>query len=238
MKGGAQGGGGGSSPSSGGASPGSNTTSGGGGSFDPFGSAPPAGEDVQTPEPTQTSEPTQSDINESDTGGTDPSAGQAQSDPKCTSVPTTWDKATDRRIKTLHPLIQCDVANIINEAEATLGIKFRVSQALRTIAEQDALYAKGRTAPGGIVTNAKGGSSYHNYGLAFDVVIIRNGQAVWKDSGYRKLSSIAQKYGFFWGGNFKSLNDEPHFEKAFGRSTRQHYAAVQGKGSPYPQGLA
>lgn len=236
MKGGAQGGGGGSSPSSGGASPGSNTTSGGGGSFDPFGSAPPAGEDVQTSEPT--SEPTQSDINESDTGGVDPSAGQAQSDPNCTSVPTTWDKTTDRRIKTLHPLIQCDVANIINEAEATLGIKFRVSQALRTIAEQNGLYAKGRTAPGGIVTNAKGGSSYHNYGLAFDVVIIRNGKAIWKDPGYKNLASIAQKYGFFWGGNFRSLNDEPHFEKAFGRSTRQHYAAVQGKGSPYPQGLA
>jgi hypothetical protein len=235
MKGGAQSGGGGSSPSS----PGSNTTSGGGGSFNPFVDAPSASEDVQTSEPTQsTSEPTQSDINETDTGGTDPSAGQAQSDPNCTSVPTTWDTATDRRIKTLHPLIQCDVANIINEAEATLGIKFRVSQALRTIAEQNGLYAKGRTAPGGIVTNAKGGSSYHNYGLAFDVVIIRNGAAVWKDPGYRKLSSIASKYGFFWGGNFKSLNDEPHFEKAFGRSTRQHYAAVQGKSSPYPQGLA
>ena len=244
MAGGSNGGGsGGSAPAAGSSAAkgggGSNTTSGGGGAVNPFASAPPVSTSQPTSQPTEASEPTQSDINETDTGGTDPSAGQTQSDPNCTSVPTTWDRHTDRRIKTLHPLIQCDVANIINEAEATLGITFRVSQALRTIAEQDALYAKGRTAPGKVVTKARGGSSYHNYGLAFDVALIRNGKVIWNDPGYRNLSTIAEKYGFYWGGNFRGkFTDQPHFEKTFGKSHRQFYAEVQGKGSPYPQGLA
>lgn len=50
------------------------------------------------------------------------------------------------------------------------GISFRVTQGLRTWAEQDALYAQGRTAAGNIVTNAKGGESYHNLGCAADLV--------------------------------------------------------------------
>jgi peptidoglycan L-alanyl-D-glutamate endopeptidase CwlK len=38
----------------------------------------------------------------------------------------------------------------------------------RTMEEQTALYSLGRSAPGRIVTKAKAGESYHNYGLAFD----------------------------------------------------------------------
>ena len=174
-----------------------------------------------------------------DTGGTDPSAGQTQSDPNCTDTPPTWDKTSDRRIQTLHPLIRCDVAKMINQAQKELGVKFRVSQALRTIAQQDALYAKGRTAPGKKVTNARGGSSYHNYGLAIDVAVIKeNGQVKWKGPEYKNLSNIASQYGFAWGGNWKSFKDKPHFQKVFGKSTRQLYSMVQGSSSSYPSNLA
>lgn len=68
-----------------------------------------------------------------------------------------------------------------NEVESKHGIKLRVAQATRTIAQQNALYAQGRTAPGRIVTNAKGGESYHNYGLAIDVIEIKNGKTNWKE---------------------------------------------------------
>ena len=161
-----------------------------------------------------------------------------QFDPNCKSIPTTWDSTSDRRIKTLHPLIQCDVANIINEAEAKLNVKFRVTQALRTVAEQDELYAQGRTAGGSIVTNARGGKSYHNYGLAFDVAIIENNSVIWDSPEYKNLSMIAAKYGFFWGGNFKNLRDEPHFQKDFGKKPLQLLANIKNSSSPYPSGLA
>jgi hypothetical protein len=50
------------------------------------------------------------------------------------------------------------------------GTYFLVVSGLRTAAEQDALYAQGRIAPGHIVTNSKGGLSMHNYGLAVAAV--------------------------------------------------------------------
>jgi hypothetical protein len=177
-------------------------------------------------------------VDDTDDDIVDDTADATQSNTNCTTPAATWDKTSDRRIKTLHPLIQCDVASIINEAEATLGVKFRITQALRTIEQQNGLYAKGRTAPGGIVTNARGGKSFHNYGLAFDVAIIKGRRVIWKSPDYKKLSTIASKYGFFWGGNFKSLNDEPHFERGFGNSTSTLFASVKNSSSPYPSNLA
>ena len=46
-----------------------------------------------------------------------------------------------------------------------------VTSAYRSSAEQDKLYAQGRTTPGPRVTNARGGQSAHNFGLAIDVVL-------------------------------------------------------------------
>ena len=46
---------------------------------------------------------------------------------------------------------------------------------LRTMATQQALWDQGRTTPGEIVTNAKPGSSAHNYGMALDVMVLING---------------------------------------------------------------
>lgn len=88
---------------------------------------------------------------------------------------------------------------------------------MRTFAEQDALYAQGRTAPGKIVTNAKGGQSYHNYGLAIDVVEIKSGQAIW-NTNWSEISKIGIRNGFEWGGNFKGFIDKPHFQMTLGYS--------------------
>ena len=60
----------------------------------------------------------------------------------------TWDpKYTDVRIKNLHPFIRRSAKEFVLRCSSQLGINLRVSQALRTIAEQDDLYTKGRTAP-------------------------------------------------------------------------------------------
>lgn len=129
------------------------------------------------------------------------------------------------RVKLLHPAIREDVTNFITEAETALNVTLRIVQGLRTISEQNALYAQGRTVKGPKVTNAKGGSSYHNYGLAIDLVEMKSGKANW-NFNYKALLPFANKYGFAWGGHFKSIVDKPHFEKTFGYTWKQLLAKV------------
>lgn len=130
------------------------------------------------------------------------------------------DQISIERIKKLHPKVRATFTQFIEESETKLGVILRVSQGLRTIDEQNQLYAQGRTKPGKIVTNAKGGSSYHNYGLAIDLVELKDGKVNW-DFDYSKLKVIADKYGIVWGGTFKSIVDKPHFEISFGFKTSQ-----------------
>lgn len=129
------------------------------------------------------------------------------------------DKISKSRVNLLHPAIRQDVRSFINEAEESLDVTLRITQGLRTIEEQNELYAQGRTKPGKIVTNARSGSSYHNYGLAIDLVEIKDNKANWNFK-YELLLPFAKKYGFKWGGDFKSLVDKPHFEKTFGHGWR------------------
>lgn len=85
----------------------------------------------------------------------------------------------------------------------------------RTIAEQNALFAKGRTAPGPVVTNAKGGSSPHNFGLAVDLCPVNSaGHCTWNapEAVWQEMGKIGKECGFVWGGGFKSLKDLPHYE--------------------------
>jgi peptidoglycan LD-endopeptidase CwlK len=129
----------------------------------------------------------------------------------------TWDSITNARIAKLHLNVQKPAIKFINQVASELKIKLRVTQGLRTFEEQDALYAQGRTATGTIVTNAKGGQSYHNYGLAIDVVEIKDGKAIW-DTSWPRISEIGISHGFEWGGNFKSFPDKPHFQMTLGYS--------------------
>jgi len=133
---------------------------------------------------------------------------------------STWDKFSNERIARLHPRIREDAAALINAVERELGIRLRVTQGLRTFAEQDALYAQGRTKKGKIVTNARGGQSFHNFGLAIDVCEIRDGKAIW-DCDWARIAPVAKRLGWEWGGDWKSFPDRPHFQKVFGRSTAQ-----------------
>jgi LAS superfamily LD-carboxypeptidase LdcB len=131
----------------------------------------------------------------------------------------TWDKVSNKRILKLNPKIQTHVINFINDVEKELGIKLRITQGLRTIDEQNALYAIGRTVEGEKVTNAKGGESYHNYGLAIDIAEVKNAKVTW-DSDFDSIAKIGIKHGFEWGGNFKSIIDKPHFQMTFDLSIK------------------
>lgn len=143
------------------------------------------------------------------------------------------DKVTLAKIALLHPKVREEARAIYGECYAALTGNYRIrfTHTLRTFREQAALYAQGRTAPGPKVTNAKPGYSYHNYGLAVDIVLIsKNFKTIrWevlKDydgdgvADWMECVQIFKKYGWTWGGEFKSLKDYPHFEKDLGYSIR------------------
>ena len=130
------------------------------------------------------------------------------------------DKVSLDRIAKLHPLVREEVTTIINECNKALtnSSQVRVAQGLRTFSEQDALYNQRPK-----VTNAKGGQSIHNYGMAVDIVLIINGKTAswdthkdWDKDGiadWDECVKIFAKHGWNWGGNWASFKDMPHFEK-------------------------
>lgn len=135
------------------------------------------------------------------------------------------DKYTKERIKLLHPLVREEMTAIITECNKALTgrAKLRITQSLRTFEEQDSLYAIGRTKSGKKVTNAKSGQSIHNYGFAVDICLIIDGKtASWnttKDwdndqiADWYECVKIFAKFGWDWGGNWKTFKDLPHFDK-------------------------
>jgi peptidoglycan L-alanyl-D-glutamate endopeptidase CwlK len=126
------------------------------------------------------------------------------------------DDVSERKIQTLHPKIREKAREFILKAKEN-GIELRITSGLRTWEEQDKLYAQGRTAPGSKVTNARGGESNHNYGLAFDVVPMENGKPNYNSKEWNKIGDIGKSVGFKWGGDWKTIIDKPHFEMLFGK---------------------
>ncbi|EAC3156111.1 M15 family metallopeptidase, partial [Listeria monocytogenes] len=105
--------------------------------------------------------------------------------------------------------------NVIKKM-AKKGIYLCVAQGYRSSAEQNALYAQGRTKPGAVVTNAKGGQSNHNYGVAVDLCLYTSDgkNVIWESttSRWKTVVSAMKAEGFEWGGDWKSFKDYPHFE--------------------------
>ena len=132
------------------------------------------------------------------------------------------DKSSEARLKLVHPVL----ASKVRQMAATLlaeGIEIRVVQGLRTYQEQAALYAKGRTTRGPIVTKAKPGYSYHNCGLAVDLIPGVRGSKPWQPNwtdrqhgkltpDYARMVELGKSVGLVSGSDFQSLIDDPHFQ--------------------------
>lgn len=142
------------------------------------------------------------------------------------------DKVSVGRVALLHPKVMGEVFQIVEEIESKwpANAAIRIVQGLRTIEEQDALYAQGRTKPGKIVTKAKGGSSFHNYGLAIDFALLydKDGNGSFeslswdvKDPRWMEVVKAFEDRGWFWGGKFSSIKDYPHLQKTFGYKWQQ-----------------
>ena len=144
------------------------------------------------------------------------------------------DNITIRRVAKLHPLIRSEMADILSDIHSK-GLSIRVVQGLRTIAEQDALYAQGRTSAGAIVTQAKGGQSFHNYGLAIDMCLLHaDGSISWsvtEDTNKDKIKDwdnvVASFKSFGWEHGDRGYFDNCHFQKVFGTTPQQLFALVQ-----------
>lgn len=141
---------------------------------------------------------------------------------------TGYDDRTERNIATLHPKAQEKARAFMAKAVPAmqmLGYTVRIISGLRTYAEQEELYAQGRTKPGLIVTNARGGFSNHNFGIAFDVGIFNGAGAYIDDlvdrgqmksaaceAAYMTLVPIGESVGETPGARWKTFQDIPHYE--------------------------
>ncbi|GAA0597661.1 peptidoglycan L-alanyl-D-glutamate endopeptidase CwlK [Virgibacillus siamensis] len=131
--------------------------------------------------------------------------------------------------KQFDPVVAKKTKKLVQEA-AQHGISVVITEKFRTKKEQNELYAQGRTASGNIVTYAKGGESYHNYGLAVDYALKNdNGEIIWNTSydgnnngqaDWFEVADLAKELGFEWGGDWRNP-DFPHLQMDFGLSIRQ-----------------
>jgi hypothetical protein len=121
--------------------------------------------------------------------------------------------SSEKRLQQLHPALASAVRAMIADLAAN-GTVVEVVQGLRTFAEQDALYAKGRTTPGGIVTQARGGESNHNFGLAVDLCPFTNDKPDWNApmAVWAAIGAAAETHGLEWGGQWKKFLDKPHVQ--------------------------
>ncbi|MCQ6280882.1 M15 family metallopeptidase [Bacillus sp. EB600] len=125
----------------------------------------------------------------------------------------------------LDPVVKERSNRLIQQA-AKKGIVVVITNGFRSVEEQNRLYEQGRTTQGTIVTNAQGGESYHNYGLAVDFALkTPSGNVIWdrKYDGnkngrtdWTEVVEIAKSVGFTWGGDWAKFKDYPHLQMDFG----------------------
>lgn len=125
-----------------------------------------------------------------------------------------------KNLDLLHPKIKELALKFLDEVKKSPILKdceVKITQTLRSIDYQNKLYAQGRTLQGNKVTNAIGGNSMHNYGVAFDFAIFKNGkylQGITKAESdfYSEAGKIGKEIGLFWGGDFKNIHDSGHMQ--------------------------
>ncbi len=126
-----------------------------------------------------------------------------------------------RDIKDLDPAAR-ERAQVWLKAVKAEGIDVLITCTYRDAETQNRLYAQGRSKPGKIVTNAKGGQSFHNYAVAWDFVVMSNGKPMWNDlKSFRRAGEIAEKLGIEWAGRWKTFKELAHLQFAGGLSLKQ-----------------
>lgn len=131
-----------------------------------------------------------------------------------------------RDINELHPRVR-DMAQKMIDLCAAEGIDIILTSTYRDHASQEWLFAQGRTRPGNRVTNARGGQSFHNYRVAFDVVPVVNGKAVWNDTRlWQRIGAIGESVGLEWAWRWRTFKEMPHFQYTGGLTLAQLQAGA------------
>lgn len=116
-----------------------------------------------------------------------------------------------RDITQLHPRLQEKIAEL-KELCKKENLSIGIGECFRSVAEQDALYAQGRTKPGNIISNAKGStySSQHQWGISFDFFKNIKGHEYDDTAFFNRVGALAKSIGLAWGGDWKNPVDKPH----------------------------
>jgi peptidoglycan L-alanyl-D-glutamate endopeptidase CwlK len=145
-----------------------------------------------------------------------------------------FDARTEDKLRSLLPEAADRFRPFIAEARRVALVKYGCDYVAisghRTWETQDLLYDRGRTSPGAKVTNARGGYSNHNFGIALDFGVFRNGKYLDSDDPstaavvHRNAGAIASDFDIEWGGDWTSFKDFPHFEIPTGLTMAQKRA--------------
>lgn len=124
-----------------------------------------------------------------------------------------YDIPTEERLAMVHPALTARV-HAGSDVLAASGDYFRVAEGLRSYADQNADFAK--IPP---VTHARGGYSWHQFGMAVDCYpfqVGNQGDLVWnaRDSRFIRMAAVLKSEGLAWGGDWRTLKDSPHFQLA------------------------
>lgn len=122
----------------------------------------------------------------------------------------------DRDLSKLYPPFKREIDKVLEECHKQKLMVY-VFEGFRSMERQDLLYAQGRTAPGAVVTNAKAGSSLHNYGLAVDLVFdgdpVRAGyQWTWSGNYDAMGKTVLKHPKLVWAGTWTKMREFPHVE--------------------------
>lgn len=127
----------------------------------------------------------------------------------------------------IFPQFRAEISNGLDRARAA-GFPVAVFESFRSLDRQGQLYNQGRTTPGKIVTNAKAGRSWHNYGLAVDIALYDDGRWSW-DFKPSEIAKFFESDKLIWGGTFKNF-DGPHYEWKLKPTLEQALALVSRNG--------
>lgn len=164
--------------------------------------------------------------------------GKATVEVKPTPAPTVSPVVDDRSAKNIATLLPAAQGKARDFVLACLkaGIPAKIISALRTYEEQDALYVQGRTAAGDIVTHAKAGQSWHNFGVAWDIGIFDGDKYLEESPLYDKAGEIGQSMGLTWGGDWKGKKrDAPHYQLQTGYALKDCRDMVEEGEWPPPE---
>lgn len=135
-----------------------------------------------------------------------------------------YSMSVNLRVTGLHPQLAEAFSIIQNEFRAR-KLNVGLHSGVRSHAEQQRLWMLGReiinsdgktelNPMGNIITNAQAFNSFHEFGLAGDIVPKNEvGQWTWNwsDENWEQLGSFGEKLGLVWGGRWK-FKDLPHFQ--------------------------